>query len=260
MLKKIKLLMILSFTILIIAACSSNDNNEEKLVSNDEFMKEFAAGLEERWDFTEEEGDSEVTKDILLSAIELELEKNEAFKDLKFEDDKLKEYVILYVNELKNGIEVLDSFGADSFYEKWDEHYGKRTSLILEIDEAYDIEVSENHSGILGELKATGKEVSDELEREKEIDKFIETIEFELDQEQSDEYLKFYNAIVENITEYHLKDFSIDLKLIDSDGVTVATEYAFTNNWNKGDKAKLEFMTSEEFDKIDIVKSYIETE
>lgn len=257
--KKIRLLVVVSFTLLIITACSSNDNNEEKLVSNDEFMSELAAGLEKRWDFTEEE-DGEATKDFLLNAIDLELEEIEEFKDLKFEDDKLKEYAISYINELKNGIEVLDSFGADSFYEKWDEHYGKRTSLILEMDEAYDIAVSEKHSDILGELKATGKEVSDELESEEEIEKFIENIEFELDEEQSDEYFKYYNAIVENTTEYNFRDFSINLKLIDSDGVTVGTEYAFTNNWNKGDKAKLEFMTEEEFDKIEIVKDYIETE
>lgn len=48
--------------------------------------------------------------------------------------------------------------------------------------------------------------------------------------------------------------------MIDSDGVTVGTEYAFTSNWDKGDKAKIEFMTSEDFDKIEVIESYIETE
>lgn len=252
--------MIALFALFIIAACSSGDNNEEKLVTNDEFMNRFASGLEKRWDFTEEEEESEPTKNILLDAINLELDKIEEYKDLKFEDDKLKEYAISYINELKNGIETLDSFGADSFYDKWEEHYAKRTSLILEIDEMYGIEVSEDYTDILGELKATGKEVSDELEKEEEIDKFIDTLEFEIDQEQSDEYLKVYSVIAENTTEYNFKDFSLDLKLIDGDGVTVGTEYVFTSNWNKGDKAKLEFMTSEEFDKVDILKDYIETE
>lgn len=260
MFKNIKLFTVGLLTLFIIAACSSNVSNEEKLVSNDEFMKEFSAGLEKRWEYAEKNEDEEATKDFFLEAIDLELNKIDKFKDLKFEDDKLKEFAILYINELKSGIDALDSFGADSFYDKWDEHYSKRTSLILEIDESYNIPVSEKNKAILEELKATGKDVLAELDKDEELDKFINDIEFEVDQDQSDEYFTYYTAIVENTTSYNLKEFSIDLKLIDSDGVTVETEYAFTSNWNKGDKAKLEFMTSEKFDKIEIIKNYIETE
>lgn len=258
--KNIKLLSVGLFTLLFVAACSSTVSNEEKLVSNDEFLNEFSAGLEKRWEYAEKNENEEATKDFLLEAIELELNSIDEFKDLKFEDDKLKEFAILYINELKSGIEALDSFGADSFYDKWDEHFNKRTTLILEIDDTYDIPVSAKYSVILDELKATGKDVLDQLDKDEELDKFIKDIKFEVDQDQSDEYFKYYTAIVENTTSYNLKEFSIDLKLIDSDGVTVETEYAYTSNWNKGDKAKLEFMTSEKFDKIEVIENFIETD
>lgn len=256
----LKLFTIGLIVFLLITACSSGANDEEKLISNDEFLKELSAGLEERWDYTNKNENEEVTKEILTEAIDLELNKVEEFKDLKFEDDKLKEYAISYINELKSGLETLDSFGADSFYEKWDEHYNKRTTIILEIDDIYEIPISSEYISILDELKATGKEVLEKSEKNDEIDKFIKNIEFELDQDQSDEYLQYYIAIVENTTDYNFKDFSIDLKLIDSDGVTVETEYAYTSNWDKGDKAKLEFMTTEEFDKVEVIKNYIETD
>lgn len=260
MVKNLKLFTVGLFILLFIAACSSNVSDEEKLVSNDEFLNEFSAGLEKRWGYTEKNENEEATKEILLEAIDLELNRIDKYKDLKFEDDKLKEFVILYTNELKNGVEALESFGADSFYDKWDEHYNARTALILEIDDTYEIPISPKYSAILDELKATGKEVLEESDKSDELDKFIKEIKFEVDQDQSDEYFKYYIAIVENTTSYNLKDFSVNVKLIDSEGVTVETEYAYTSNWNKGDKAKLEFMTSESFDKIEIIKDYIETD
>lgn len=260
MIKNLKLFSLGLFALLLIAACSSNSSEEEKVISKDDFLNEFSAGLEKRWEYTEKDGDEEVTKEFLLEAIDLELTVIEAFKDLKFEDDKLKELAISYINELKNAIEVLDSFGSDSFYEKWDEHYSKRTSLILKIDDTYGLPISEEYSPILDELKAIGQDVLNESDKSDELNKLINTIHFEVDQDQSDEYYKVYTAIVENTTNYNIKDFSASLKLIDTDGVTVDTDYVYTNNWNKGEKVKLEFMTSDKFDKIEVIKDYIETD
>lgn len=263
MIRHLKLISIGLIIFLLIAACSSNESvnsDEDIVVSNDEFLEEFSTGLEKRWEYTEANDDKEISKDILEEAIGLELTVIENFKDLKFEDDTLKEFAISYINELKNGIETLDYFGAESFYEQWDEHYNKRTTLILEVDDTYEIPITPEYSAILDELKATGKEVAEESNKNDELDNFIQNIDFELDQDESDEYFEIYTAIVENTTNYNIKDFNISLKLIDDDGVTVETEYAHTSNWNKGDKAKLEFMTSEKFKKIEVVKEYIETD
>lgn len=260
LIKNLKLFSLGLFVLLLIAACSSNPSEEEKVVSKDDFLKEFSAGLEKRWEYTEKGGDEEATKGFLLEAIDLELTIIEEFKDLKFEDDKLKELAISYINELKNATEALDSFGPDSFYEKWDEHYSKRTSLILKIDDNYGLPISEEYSPILDELKAIGQDVLNESDKNDELDKFINTIHFEVNQDQSDEYYKVYTAIVENTTNYNIKDFNASLKLIDADGVTVNTDHVYTSNWNKGEKVKLEFMTSDKFDKIEVIKDYIETD
>lgn len=216
--------------------------------------------MEKRWDYTNKYEDEEIKKEILEEATNLEIIEIDEFKDLKFEDDKLKELAISYINELKDGLEALDSFGADSFYEKWDDHYSKRTALLLEIDENYEIPISSDYVAILDELKATGREVLQEADKNEELKKFLKKIEFEVDEKQSDDYIKYYVAIIENTTNYNFIEFSVDLKLIDSDGVTVGTEYTFTSNWNKGEKAKLEFITSEDFEKIEVIENYIETE
>lgn len=194
--KNLKLFTVGFIALLLVVACNSNVSNEEKLVSNDEFLNELSSGMEKRWDYTNKHEGEQTSKEILQEAIDLELTEIDDYKDLKFEDDKLKEFAILYINELKNGIEALESFGANSFYDKWEEHYSKRTKLILEIDELYEIPISSKYSAILDELKATGQEVVEESDKNDELEKFIKNIEFEIDQDQSDDYFKYYVAIV----------------------------------------------------------------
>lgn len=260
MFKQTKILIALISMLIIVVGCSSNVENEEKQLTNDEVLTALSSGMEKRWEYATKHEDEDTTKNILLEATNIELDEINDYKDLRFEDDKLKELIIAYINELKDGIEALESFGADSFYEKWEEHYSKRTALILEIDSAFEIPISSDYIDIFDELKASGKEVLETEDKKDEIDKFIQSIEFELDQEESDEYFKQYISIVENTTNYNFEEFSLDVKLIDGDGVTVDTEYVLTSNWKKGDKAKLEFMTSEEFEKVELIESYIETE
>jgi len=89
------------------------------------------------------------------------------------------------------------------------------------------------------------------------MQKLVDSIEFEL--KEDDGYgWRTYEAIIENNTDYDIENLSLDLSLLDKDGVIVKTEYASVDNVSKGQKARLEFTTDEEFDRVEPIINYFE--
>lgn len=71
---------------------------------------------------------------------------------------------------------------------------------------------------------------------------------------------KTYTAIAKNNTGYNIKELSIDITLLDKDGVNIGTQWAYAENVADGEKVKLEFETDESFKKLKIETSYFEAE
>lgn len=66
-----------------------------------------------------------------------------------------------------------------------------------------------------------------------------------------------YQAIVENTTGKDFEQFSLAIKLKDSDDVIIETTYSNSiNNWKNGEKAKFEFLTESNFAKLEWEASY----
>lgn len=59
-----------------------------------------------------------------------------------------------------------------------------------------------------------------------------------------------YEAVVENSTSVNFEGLEINVKLLDKDGVTVSDELVWVDNWNKGEKKKLEFSTDKSFSEM----------
>ena len=175
----------------------------------------------------------------LKKAINKELDEISEYKDKKFKDSKLQELAISYINELNNGLEIAKTYGSDSFETKWDEHIGKRTSLLSAIDKINSIPVQDKDS--LSELLAQGNEVKDNNAKKEAIENLVKNINFTVDNTKSNEYTKYYSATVENTTEYLIKDIYLTINLVNADGVTVGTQYVSANNWAPSGKTLFEF-------------------
>ena len=62
--------------------------------------------------------------------------------------------------------------------------------------------------------------------------------------------MTYYQSTVDNKTKYDLESIQIAVKLLDKDGVTISDELISVENWNKGEKKKIDFSTDKEFNQI----------
>ena len=232
--KKIAILLLLLVGIVTLSACT---NSNESKTYDGAFIKSLAKGLDARWKFID--NDKSDSASSFKKAINKELDEISEYKDKKFKDSKLQELAISYINELNNGLEIAKTYGSDSFETKWDEHIGKRTSLLSAIDKINSIPVQDKDS--LSELLAQGNEVKDNNAKKEAIENLVKNINFTVDNTKSNEYTKYYSATVENTTEYLIKDIYLTINLVNADGVTVGTQYVSANNWAPSGKTLFEF-------------------
>ena len=119
----------------------------------------------------------------------------------------------------------------------------------------YDLSVDEAHQDLLQQFKSYGNQVKQTEENQGKIDELLNSFGFE---ETNNNYgYKTYNAIVENTTGIDFDIFSININLLDEDGVLVETVYASFNNWSNGVKAKFEFETDKDFSSTEVHGDYI---
>lgn len=255
--KKIIKLLTITFIAFFLVACA-NQAKEEKTYDA-EFISSLAKGLENRWkaiDSDEKEGVNTDTAPNLTKYIQLELDQIEKYQDLKFKDNKLKEIAISYINELKNGIEIAQTFGAQSAYENFTKHQQNRTEKLNQINNISEITVSETYQEIFNELLAAGKEVETNQTNKETTESFVGSLNFVLDEANSSEWGSTYKTTVENTTGLNYESLSINVKLIDDQGVTVDTPMIFIDNFTNGEKRELEFYTSKQFTKIELALDY----
>lgn len=128
--KKILYLFLTLILSISIAGCS---NTQEDKTYDKEFISSLSKGLEARWKLTDEYDDL-VSKGEIKDTdqkkfieyydkfVNAELGEVEKYKDLKFEDSKLQEAAISYINLLKTQQEGVEEMRVDfeEGLEKWD--------------------------------------------------------------------------------------------------------------------------------------------
>ena len=65
-----------------------------------------------------------------------------------------------------------------------------------------------------------------------------------------------YRTIVKNTTKTKFKDFSVNVKLFNKDGVVVETLSDSTQNWEPNSKVQFTFSTDKKFNKYKFEYSY----
>lgn len=258
--KKFLGVLLVTLTIFTLGACGSSESTTESTGPNyadSEFLEAFSSGLEKRWSFTDAETDLG-ERELLTQAIEIEKEHLNDFKNRPFEDSKLQEKAISYINQLDEGLEVLDTYGADSFYQNWDSYYAKRTQTILAFTENYDITFSDEHSSTINEMKAHGKEVQEAADNKAALESLFQNVVFEYEPTEYDDDYKYYVAIIENNTGFDISSIDATVNIIDSDDVVVDNQYIFAENWKDGQKFRFDFITDKEVAKQDIQVKYYE--
>ena len=251
--KKVKWLVTV-VAICALAFCLVGCGNQEQKVdcADDEAMAVIADGIEARCDAIDK---SDVSgSELKRTAIQTELDVCAPLKDRQFEDSKMQERVVQYINLLNDSMDVVESCPESdySFYEKWSDVYDKRTALIKTFVEEYGLKLDAKHQSALDELVANGTAVAKKSETDEAVQKLIDGLEFE---KKSNHGMFDYVAVAENTSGINLKDVSLTLALYDGDGVKAEEDYAYATTWEAGEKVKFSTSSSVDASEVKVIKS-----
>lgn len=245
--KKIIISIIAMFSLLIIG-CSSD--NGPKSVDN-KFLSDVSKATEARWEYLDkstEESESVYLKEAVQKELNVLEKYNELNEEVEvFNDPRLKKIAEDYLEALNTQIESIKYYTSDytKYDEQWSEGYNKRSTLLVQLVDEYGLKLDEDG---FAELKENAKSVKEKEETDKEVEELVKSINFE---KVKTEYgWSDYASVVENSTSVNFESLEINVKLLDKDGVTISDEIVWVDNWNIGEKKKLEFTTDKSFSEI----------
>lgn len=229
-----------------LAACGAQPKDEGPNYADDEAMAVISKGLVARSDFIDQQekaGEDTKSATSLSAAVQAELDVVSPLKDRPFEDSKLQESVVAYINTLNDSLKVVDDYPTSSgdFYLKWQEVYNERVGLLKTFADKYGLTVPERMKGTFDEMLAQGGAALSQKETKNAIEQLVQSIDF---QKTDDGYGFFtYSGVGENTTDYTFKNISLTLALYDADGVKAEEAYAGAQEWAPGEKVKFETMS-----------------
>lgn len=224
----------------VFSGCSQNDDRS----TDEKFIEAVGNGLEARWAITDSKEASSASTDTLNQALEKEKEAVKDFYDADFENQDLKQCARNYIDAL-NSLNA-DDYGSSSGYERWMRGYNQRVAALYNIDKISPISVGKTNESNLTEILNDGKEASAAIDLMNKAD-FVKQ-----DPEYPGQTYFDYKAVVENASDVTFSYFYYNINLVDSDGVTVDTTIASTNDWAAGSKHTFEFTTDKAFDSIEV--------
>ena len=260
--KKVYLVLAMALAVLLTgcgAASQTATTETEIHYADEDFISDLATGLQNRWDINDvaeyEEGSDE-HKQYDTDLVDAELNVLEKYQSMPFEDSKLQEYAISYINCLKQQKEAVSyiTTAYETYDEKWSEAYDNRTKLIMTFVNDYGLKVDEAHQATLDELIANAKVVNEDEKIKTTIDSMMQNLTIEVTKDESG--WKTYEAVLENNTGKDFDYFQITLNIYDSDKVQIDSLYDQMQNWKNGTKAKFEFSTDKDFSSYDAKADY----
>ncbi|MDY2629560.1 MAG: FxLYD domain-containing protein, partial [Lachnospiraceae bacterium] len=226
-----------------------------------DFLKDLVKGLESRWSIKSELADNEyytnTHRELYTNSVESELNAIAQYKDMKFEDSKLQEKAISYINLLNDQLDALNyvTVDIDKYESMWSKAYNKRTQMIADFIDSYELEFSDEFKDIVTDMKTNAVLASEDEEILDKVQEMINGMTFT--KESADYNWCTYVSVIENISPADFDNFSITVNLLDSDGTIVDTHYDSVDAFKSGQKAKFEFSTDKKFKSTEIVCDYV---
>jgi len=242
----------------VFTACASEKKGTEEKVYDSDFVETLAKALHDRWETNETANGSEAERLEKVTQIEIDEFSKKDFANKKFKDNKLKELAIAYINELDDGIKVTKESSAKSLISNWEEHYARRSKLLVEINEKKKIPLDNEDEKIFKELLNSGNEFKEQEAFDTKLNLLLQSFHFDQKPQEFESEWKEYEAVTENNTGSNIKSFSANVYLEDAAGTRVDTQYLNTQDWDSGQKVTFTFTTNKEFSKITVTKNFIE--
>ena len=259
--KKVKniLLGVMCVLIVLVSGCSKTEKNEEKEPSYADkvFVEDMSAGLQERWKLNDadaaKEGfddiyfNSKEYQDMMFGYIDAELNKIEKYTEEKFENKKLQELALKYINLLYQHKELCE----------YSTIYDERSKVIKTMVDDYGMTVDEKYQDTLNDFITNSQLVTEQENTVAAVENMLKGIQFQVVEDMGDG-LKTYQTIIENTTGLDFNTFNININLLDENGVIVESVWEQVNNFNNGAKVQVEFSTDKEFASTEVTGDWWE--
>ena len=221
-----------------LCACGGTAKNDEG------FLKNLAAALNARWSESEKGNTGNLsTSDYYLKLVSLEKQKLGSFSEYTFTDGKLAELAKAYFDALDKQEEGAKLYDSDSVrYTKLftTEGYNMRAKAIKQIHDSYGLNINSAHASTLEEMLALGTKVIG-IEKLPEQKLVLENTGNEA------------VTVIENIAGFDIDGLSINVRLIDKDGVVVDTLSDYIDHFAAGAKQRFSVYTrGKEFEKMEM--------
>lgn len=240
--------------LLILSACGNGDESKKDNVDQS-FLNDIEKATAERWKLADKEDDTETdSKEHYTELVNTELDILSKYKDKQFNDVKLQALAEKYIEGLEKQSESLKYMNVDylKYDELWSEGYDLRSTVLLQLQEEYNIELDEEE---FADLKTNAQIVNSEKEHKAKIDAIIKNIKFDAPVEEYGWYK--YSTVVENTSEVAIDYLEIEIDLMDKDGIVVDTAHIYHSNvWKPNQKIKLEFETDKQVNKMEWSADY----
>lgn len=271
--KKLKniLVGVMCFLLLLASGCSKQGKTEETepQYADKKFVTDMSLGLQERWKLSDadeqKEGyddiyvDSKEYQDMMLRYIGAELDKIEKYSEEKFEDKKLQEMALKYINLLQKHKEICSYMTVD--YERYEEEfapvYDERSKVIKTMVDNYGMTVDEKYQDTLNDFITNSQLVTEQENTVAAVENMLKGIQFQVVEDDGYGW-KTYQAVVENTTGIDFDNFSINVNLLNADGVIVETAYDQVSGFKAGAKVQFEFSTDKEFTSTEVTGDWWE--
>lgn len=221
-----------------LAACGETKDDGPDY-ADDEAMSIIAEGFEKRSDKIDSltaQGKDTSSGKPLQEIIQTEIDVDSSLKERQFENSKMQEDVVSYINLLDDQKEAAMTRFSENGTKKWQKAYDERSSILKKFVDEYGLKVGDKYKDSLEEIVANGNEVTEKNDQDEAINGLISAATFE---KVPDGYGSFtYTATIQNTTDYNFTDVGLILALYDANNVKVEETYASTNSWNKGETVK----------------------
>lgn len=252
-------------SLLALTACGNaapEASSDEPQYVDDAFIESLSSGLEARFDAADklenekDELDDEEYGKRLSGVIDIEINELSTYKSGLFEDSKLQENAIAYLNALEECKAPLSNFGTDPYgvIEEYNKAYDTRIKLLATFISDYGLTVAEKHQASLDDLLSRAQEVIRNEEKTAEVEALLSSLTFE---EVENSYgWRTYRALLDNATAYDIDYVNYTIDLLDESGVVIEQTFANANAITSGKKINIEFSTDKTFSKYELTFSY----
>lgn len=234
-----KIIMSIAVTLCILVGITGCGSGEKSVSGDEIFIKEASKAVNKRWNeqiaaekrgYKENEG---------VEILEREINSFEKAKE-NIEDKELLNIANNYIEGTKIQIE---SFKTND-YELEDKYLRESESLrkpaLVSMVDNYGLEIDKSNEQTYKDFKAQATVIQEDNEAKKFAEELISKMEFK----KSKEYdWTHYEAVVENTSDINFESIFYKVQIKDKDGIVVDNATLLLENFNSGNKQKIDFST-----------------